>query len=226
MMNYVYIVGSIVVAFFWFVCYRARPDLRKKMLLTSIIWGILGFTELFFVPNYWNPQFQVIYLLEDLFLDSFVFAFFLAWFSCILYQVVFNKPLFKTQHIVPHTFRIPPVIFSLHLLIPQINVMVFCILSMLVGSLMLCLQDHKLIIPILWNGFLTFSFFLTTYFIFWQIFPSLVASYNYSVLSGIHIFTIPIEELWFFFAIGTVFAPMYEILSHSRHRHCLRYFYH
>jgi|APSaa5957512622_1039677.scaffolds.fasta_scaffold30928_2 hypothetical protein len=224
-MAYVYLIGSGIVAIFWLVFYIIRTDLRKKILLTSIIGGILGFTEIFFVPNYWNPQFQVIKIFDNLFLGSLFFAFFLPGFSSVLYQIIFKEPLFKAQKIKSKLLLIPPVIFLLYLFIPQINVMAFSFGSMFIGALLFYLSDKRLGKPILLNGIITFVFFLIMYMIFWQLFPSLIASYNYEVLSGINIIGIPIEELLFFFAIGTNFCLIYEILSNSKHTKYLKYFY-
>lgn len=224
-MNYVYLIGSGIVSIFWLFFYILRTDLRKKILLSSIIGGILGITEIFFVPNYWNPQFQTIKIFNNLFLESFIFAFFLAGFSSVLYQFIFKKSLFETQKIKPKLLLIPPIIFLLHLIIPQINVMVFSFGSMLMGALLFYLSDKKLGWPILLNGLFVLTFFLITYIIFWQLFPSLVISYNYKTLIKISIFGIPIEELLFFFAIGTNFCLIYEILSNSKYRKYLGYFY-
>ena len=124
-MVYIYLIGSGIIAVFWFIFYFFRIDLRNKILLTSLIGGVLGITEIFFVPNYWNPQFQVIKILDNLFLESLIFSFFLAGFSCSFYQVIFKESLFNAQKIKPKFLLIGPTVFSLHLIIPQINVMIF-----------------------------------------------------------------------------------------------------
>ncbi|NOQ55947.1 MAG: hypothetical protein GQ477_04035 [Nanohaloarchaea archaeon] len=225
-MAYVYLIGTGIVASFWLIFYIFRYDLRKKILLTSIIGGILGFTEIFFVPNYWNPQFQVIRIFDNLFLDSLLFAFFLAGFSSVIYQFIFRSPLFKVDKIKTKLLLIPPIIFLLHLFISEINVMVFSFGSMLIGAFIFYFSDKKLGKPMLLNGLFTFIFFMIMYIIFWQLFPLLIISYNYEVLSGINIFRIPIEELLFFFAIGTNFCLIYEILENSKLKNTLTIFKH
>lgn len=224
-MVYVYLIGSVIVAFFWFIFFIFRADLRKKILFTSIIGGILGFSEMFFVPNYWNPQFKVIRIFDNLYLGSLIFAFFLAGFSSVFYQFVFKKPFFKAQKIKPKWLLIAPAIFFLHLVITQINIMFFSFAGLFTGAFAFYLSDKKLGKPILINGLLTFGFFTIEYMFLWKFFPSLVASYNYKALSGINIFGIPIEELLFFFAIGTNFSLVYEILSNCKYKKYLRYFY-
>ena len=64
-MAYVYLIASFIMAIFWAIFFIIRKDLRKKILFTSLIGGILGFTEIFFVPNYWNPQFEVFKIRND-----------------------------------------------------------------------------------------------------------------------------------------------------------------
>ncbi len=224
-MYYVYLIGSGIVAVFWLAFYILRVDLRKKILLSSIIGGVFGFTEVFFVPNYWNPKFKVLKLSDSLFLDSLIFAFFLAGFSSVIYQVVFKKALFVNHTVNTKLFYVPPAIFALHLLLPQINVMVFTFSGMFIGAFLFYLADKRLGKLILFNGLFTFLFFFALYASLWNVFPSLAASYNYKVLSGITAFGVPIEELLFFFAIGTNFCLFYEILGDSRYRKYFTYFY-
>lgn len=224
-MAYVYLIGSGIVAIFWFIFYALRADLRKKILLTSIIGGVSGVTEIFFVPVYWNPQFQVIKILDALFLDSFIFAFFLAGFSSVIYQVLFRKSIFTIKKIRLELLFIAPIIFLLHPLFPKISVMVFSFGSMFFGAFLFYITEKKFGKEILVNGLLTFIFFMIMYFIFWQTFLSLVVSYNYGNLSGINIVGIPIEELLFFFAVGSYFCMVYEILKKSSLKKHLGYFY-
>src|SRR3989338_2318704 len=212
-MAYVYLVASLIIAIFWAIFFIIRKDLRKKILFTSLIGGILGFTEIFFVPNYWNPQFEVFKIRNDLFFESFIFPFFLAGFSSTLYQVIFRKPLFKVEKIKRRILLLLPIIFFIYILIPEINVIFFSISSMLIVSFLFYLSEKKIGKAILINGILNFTFFTSLYLFFWNLFPSIQTSYNYEVLSGINITGIPFEELLFYFAMGTNFCLFYEILN-------------
>lgn len=209
---YVYLIGSGVVAVFWLVFYIVRPDLRIKMLVTSIIGGILGITEIFFVPQYWNPQFNIIRISNNLFLDSFIFAFFLVGFVAVVYQVLWRRKIYQIKNANLIWLIVPPIIFFLHLILSWPNVMVFAIAGMLISVLAIYLSNRHLGTPMLASGVMAFIFFLIMYVMFWQIFPLLSASYNYSNMIGLYIFTIPAEELMFFFAIGTIFSIVYEYL--------------
>jgi len=209
---YIYLIGSGVVAIFWLVFYLVRSDLRIKMLVTSIIGGILGVTEIFFVPQYWNPQFSTIRISNNLFLDSFIFAFFLVGFAAVIYQVLWKRKLYQIKNANLIWLVIPPLIFFLHLILSWPNVMVFAIAGMLISALAIYLSNKHLGIPMLVSGILTFIFFLIMYVMFWQIFPLLPASYNYSNVTSLYIFAVPAEELVFFFTIGTIFSIVYEYL--------------
>ncbi len=219
---YVYLAGSAVVAFFWFLFYAARPDLRRKMLLTSGLGGVLGFSETLFIPDYWRPQFQVIRISDELFVESLLFAFFLAGFSSVLYQVVFRKPLFEADRVDPKLLLAPPIVFALYPLAPGVNIIFFTLAGMLIGASAFYLSDKSLGKPILLNGLLTFAFFLPNYILFWKLFPSLVASYNYSALSGVKLFKIPLEELLFYFSVGSSFCLIYEVLMSARIKQVLK----
>src|SRR3989344_8235467 len=162
-MAYVYLIASLIIAIFWTFFLIVRKDLRKKILYISLLGGILGFTEIFFVPNYWNPQFDIFKIRNDLFFESFIFAFFLTGFSSTLYQVIFRKPLFKVEKIKRRILLLLPLIFLLHLLIPKINVMIFSISSMIIVSFLFYLSEKKFGKAILINGILSFSFFTILY---------------------------------------------------------------
>lgn len=228
-MTPVYLIGSGVVALVWLIFYFLRADLRKKMMLSSIVGGFFGgFSEAFFVPSYWDPRFFIFKIPVPYFhldLDSFIFSFFLAGMASVPYQVLFNRPLFDTHRVPAKIIYVAVLIFFSHLLIPQVNVIYFSIGCMVVGGGTCFLLDKNLGIPFLINALLVFTFFTFSYLIFWQLFSPLAASYNYPALSGIHLLGIPIEELSFYFAVGSFWCFPYELLGNSRLRSKLRYFY-
>jgi hypothetical protein len=224
--EYPYLIFAIVNGILWGLFYFLRPDLRKKMWLSSIVGGILGLTELIFVPRYWSPRFPVIPLVRsDLYLESLLFSFFFGGVGALFYQVLFGKPLLGAGRVPGKVLFALPAVFFLYPLFPQLNVMHFCIASSLACGSLIVSRDRKLAVPMLLNGLLLLGYAFGIYHIFWDRYPLVAQSFNENTLSGIRLRGIPVEELLFFFSIGVVWCLFYELLGNGRLRKRLGVFY-
>ncbi|KAF0236691.1 MAG: Uncharacterized protein FD167_4513 [bacterium] len=56
--KYAYLIGVLSILFpIWLFLLIRRKDLRKEILLTSIVIGLLGpFSELLYLRDYWHPE--------------------------------------------------------------------------------------------------------------------------------------------------------------------------
>ena len=71
---YVYLVITGLYLILWVIFFIARKDLRKKMFFMSFWVAFLGISEKVFIPSYYIPQFKVIHLFDEIFLESMLFT--------------------------------------------------------------------------------------------------------------------------------------------------------
>ena len=55
MIDYVWLIWSLIILAVWGMIFLFRKDYRKVMLKMSLITMPFGLTEPLFVPQYWNP---------------------------------------------------------------------------------------------------------------------------------------------------------------------------
>ena len=211
-MVYVYLIGTGIYALLWVILFFIRKDLRRKMFFASLFAAPLGISERLFIPNYWIPQFQAIYLFKDLFLESFLFCFFLGGVVSVIYQVLFGEKLFEIKDINPLLTLIAPILFLTYFLrIFKVNLMYYVFSSMFIGSFFVLFRMREKSKKIIYSAIINTLLYSIFYFILWYSFPELPASYQFQNLSGLLIGGIPIEEFLWIFSFALYWTPIYEI---------------
>jgi len=212
-MAYIYLLGVIVYTILWLVFFFLRKDLRRKLVVMSLLAAPLGIAEMLFIPGYWNPRFQAIPLLNNLFLESILFCLFFGGCTAVFYQAVCNEKLLKLKRINPMLTLIAPVLFMLYFARPvEVNVMVYAYVSMFIGAITtLFFLGKSASGKVIMSGIVSLVVYFIAYLIVWNIFPELKASYNFSALSGLLVFGIPVEEFLWIFSFALYWTPIYEI---------------
>ncbi|MBI2498809.1 hypothetical protein HYV88_01045 [Candidatus Woesearchaeota archaeon] len=222
---YEYLIGSLILLIIWILLFEIKKEVRKEMLLTSIFTAPLGLTEFIFVPEYWDPP-TIFNLAKTTGLDieSLIFSFAMGGIASILYE-----ELFKVKHITlsskerkKHTLHyfyvfVPILVFLFFYFMTNLNPIYVTAISLFLGAIAIvnCRKDLK--DKIIKGGFL----FLGLYFIFFILFIAMYPNYvsnvwNFSAISGILIFGIPLEELMFAFTLGMYWAGLYEHINWKR----------
>lgn len=219
---------SLLLTAVWLVVYilLKNKESRREMFLVSLWTSLLGITEPFFVPEYWNPP-----SLFDLAhrtgfdIESFIFSFGVGGIAVVIYELIFRKvhtqTLNRMQHSPGHKYHLlsllsAPVIFF-SLLNTSLNPIYSAIIAMVTGGLftLYCRPDLKN------KMFASAAIFIGIYFIY---FLALIASYpdyveqvwNLKDISGILIVDIPLEELLFALGFGFIWSSIYEHVTWRR----------
>ena len=194
------------------------------MLVVSLWTSVLGFSEVRFVPAYWNPP-----SLFDLGrrtgfdLESFLFSFGIGGLTVVIYEWIFpvrHHTLSEHEKRLPrHRFHVlallsAPLIFLLLFFTTALNPIYITILSLTGGGLFAWYCRPDLLRKMTASAFL----FLALYFIYFltlvTVFPGYVHQvWNLTAISGILIFGIPLEELLFAFPLGFLWSGVYEHLK-------------
>lgn len=216
-MTYVYLIGTGIYALLWILFYLKRKDLRRKILFSSLFAAPLGISEKLFIPQYWTPKFQTINITDELFLESFLFCFFLGGVVSVFYQVLFKEKNFKFKKINPYLTTSTLIIFLLYFFRPfNINPMYYVLTSLFLGSfIVMYYLGKKDSIKIIYSSIINTTFYSIFYFFLWYTFPQLPASYDIDKLSGILFGGIPIEEFLWIMSYSLFWTPLYEIWNDS-----------
>lgn len=221
--QFAWLLWSLILIVIWGVVYifLKSKESRKEMLIVSLWTSLLGITEPFFVPEYWNPP-----SLFDLAhrtgfdIESFIFSFGIGGIAVAIYEWIFrasheqmeSHERYSSRHRY-HLLSIlsTPVIFFFLLLVSSFNPIYFAIIAMVVGGLfsLYCRPDLKK--KMIASAFI----FLGIYFVYFLtlivIYPGYVERvWNLPAISGILILGIPLEELLFAISFGFIWSSAYE----------------
>jgi len=216
-----WLVFSLILLGIWFIIFVAKPILRKEMFWVSLFTMPFGLTEPLFVPEYWNPPSLFNLAARTGFdIESLIFCFAVGGIGAVLYEFIFkvkhNKMSKKEMHSKRHRFHLlaltSPIIVFLPLhLFTNLNPIYSASMAMFIGGIaaILCRPDLKK--KILVGGVLFFALYFVFFLSFNLVYPGLVQEvWNLSVISGILVLGIPLEELMFAFAFGMMWSSVYE----------------
>ena len=76
--SYAYLIGDLLLGFFWLFLYLFRKDLRHELLITSFVFGVCGpISEIIYLRDYWKPE---LLFGNSIGIEDFLFGFFMV--SC------------------------------------------------------------------------------------------------------------------------------------------------
>ncbi len=215
-MEYTYLIGSLIVLFFWFILYFSRKDVRKEMLFMSIMTGLMGLIlELIWTQDWWRPMTITGTLIG---IEDFIFGFGVGGFSGSIYEELFKKKMVKIkrkEH--PHTKQL--IILSILSFIILLTMFFFLkipsfyatLFATLIPTFIIYFFRHDLILDSLVTGFLLTIFSIFGFAVLNIIQPDFVYSWWFiDKLTGIVILGVPLEDLIWFFTTGMYLAPIYE----------------
>ncbi|MCH7605328.1 hypothetical protein IID24_05065 [Patescibacteria group bacterium] len=218
---YAYLVGSLVFFLIWLAVFIVRRDLRKEILWASFLAMPFGLSEIFFVPEYWNPP-SLFNLIDKIGfgIESLLYTFSIGGLAAVSFEFVRGRKLQKIVadrklHIVPYIINIL-IYLGLELVFPEQSIYNASV-SLLIGAGIIGYLRRDLIRQIIFSGF----FFSFAYFVLFSIFNVLFPDFVKDVYSldnfiGFSIIGVPIEEIIFAFSIGAFWSTLYEFMRGYR----------
>ena len=226
-----YVVGVAILGVVWTIFYLWRKDLRKDMIWSGLYYlAILsvGFiliklifpdlpAEKTIVPGYWNPDtlFNLGRITGGYAIEDAVYMFFTGGIVAAVYETLFRKKL-GHRHLKhkPHYAIIIGTVAAGVVGYLSPNLIYPLIAFGFATAFVIWMQRHDLIRHSLYGGISYLLIYFLCAFIFLKVYPNYIADY-YSVrnLSGMLLFTIPIEEFLFTLAFGFSWSPIYEYVK-------------
>ena len=218
--QYAYLFGNLLILFpLWLFLFLHRKDLRKEILIVSLLIGIGGpLSELWYLRDYWQPE---TFNGWPIGIEDFLFGFFIGGIASSIYEELFGKSHSKRIDRKHHLswFIIPVIGFSIFVLnllifVFGVNSIYASIVVFVTLALLILYFRHDLLIDSLMSGLLVGVIMFFGYLLFLTIFPE--AIHRWWILqniSGILILGVPLEELLWAFGWGMVGGPMYEFFA-------------
>jgi hypothetical protein len=220
--RYTYLFISLFLFIPWFIIIFKRPDLRRKVIKTSLIGGVAGLIANFwYFRDYWRPP--SLFGNTVISIEDFLFGFLITGIAASIYDPVFNKKYVKKhkkrKKFFGNLFLIGVIIlfiFNNWLGINSIFVSSFAFLGF---SIIIVSIRKDLIIPSIVSGLLVTLIIIPIYII---LFNYISPTYwdKYWLLAntsfGIEILgNIPVTELIWYFTWGCFAGISYDFVSGS-----------
>ena len=211
-----YLIGSLSLLLVWGLIYFFVKDIRREMLISSLLVTPAAFSELFFVPGYWTPD---ALLSPRLSIEDFIFSFAVGGIAGVSYELLMrgkikHRRLCECFHDIKHGMSlgigIVTILVSYYLF--DLNFMYASYLGIVVDVLIIVLIRKDLIPKILLSSLVFGSFYLLFFAIFVYFLPSFILHWNVDNLSGLSLANVPLEEIWWALGTGALLGPLYEYL--------------
>lgn len=179
-----------------------------------------GITEPLFVPEYWNPP-SLFELAQRTGFDieSFIFSFAIGGIAAVIYNVILRKRMEVLPNEERHHWRhrwhrwalaAPFALFPVLYFLPW-NPIHAAIAAMVLGAIAVIFCRPDLTGNTLVGGIL----FLALYTVFllglkWSAPGYIEQVWNFSALTGVRVYGLPLEELLFGFSFGLMWTGIYE----------------
>jgi hypothetical protein len=221
--NFAYFVGDLIFAFpAWLLLFYFKKDLRKEMIFSGVLLGVLSIlTARFFINDYWHPENlnKLRFVIGDFF-----FGFFPGAVACVIYEGLFSKRLLKRDSRYHWKLFIWPLLiiggalffFFLYL---GLNSMYASSIALIVMAIVIVIFRRDLFWDTILSSLLYGLICMVGYKILFSIYPGILEAWWLSAgASGTLIIGIPIEELVFQFSLGMAMGPIYEFVIGARFR--------
>ena len=224
-MRYAWLIWSLISLGIWVLVWISSRDreLRWKMLVVSVWTSILGLSEPFFVPAYWNPP-SLFSLAQTTGFDieSLIFTFSVGGIVSVIYERLFGASYDEVDsraRMSPHhrlhllAVLSGPLLFLALFLFTTLNPIYSMAIALTGAGIFTWYCRPDLLTKMLVSG----TIFGVVYFF---LFLTLVIAYpdyvkvvwNLNAISGVLILGVPLEELLFAFTFGFYWSSIYEHL--------------
>ncbi len=215
---YEYLIWNVLLGIAWIVFFTFQKSIRRKILWSSLIAAPFGIGELYYIPDYWMPQtllnFGIRFSLD---IEAFLLMFFLGGLAGVIYETVVKKRIKTKKHMCRPVctcylgLLITLTTFLILIKITNWNIIYPSSIAALAGGAFAFFRYKNLRTHIILGGLLFMFLYLVSLAIMNVLFPLWISTtWNMGVLSKILILGVPIEELFFGFAFGTLWTSLYE----------------
>ena len=221
--QYAYFVADLGFFVIWLILYLLRRDLRKEMLIMSLLVMPFGFTQYFYFRDYWQPDYAFGMMFGLAGVEDLIWCFLVGGIAIVIYEEIFGIKYSK-RHLQNHSYWmfgfsfVAVIMLFIGSMILGFNSMYVSIAIMLLFGVVILIFRHDLLKYAFFSGLLMGGLMFFFYLLFFNnVFSGII--HNWWLLknvSGILILGVPIEEPMWGFAWGFVAGPAYEFINGLR----------
>lgn len=217
--QYTYLIGDIILLTLWLILFLWRKDIRKEMLIISLIFGIMSpIFAILVISDWWIP---LTITNTPIGIEDFLFGFGIGGVASVIYAYLFNKrvkvkkvkKLKEQKRNLNLLFLISLllILFLVGVLVIKLNTFISAIISLIIPIIIIYIKRHDLIKDSLLSGLLVLIASILGYHMLNFITPGFFNEFwLFQNIGKVIILGIPLEEhVWFFFA-GAFLGPLYE----------------
>lgn len=222
MYTYSYFLANTALLLVWFLLFLFRKDVRKEMLVISILFGFAGvLVQYAYTTDWWRP---LTITGTRIGIEDFMFGFWVGGVSAVIYEEVFKKKIYKRKPRKESVFMLAvPMTLILTLLffgsffVLGLNSFYSSIIAGVPGILFIWVKRKDLIFDSLMSGVLLCLVGLPWFWIPQLVTPGWVQHHWFlENLSGILILGAPLEDAIWRFLVGAYIGPLYEFWQGGR----------
>lgn len=218
--EFVYLFATIPFCLIWVSIFLIRKDLRKGMLLMSLMIGFLSVITSYYwwTIDWWRP---LTITGTRVGIEDFISGFTSGGIMATIYEVVFKRGLYKRK-LHHHVSGALTILFLLSqtttLLFYEIGFTSFwsATTAMLLTASVVIFIRKDLVLSSFLSGMLMMVISIPPYLMIMLVSPQWIDNTYLPGISGVRPLGIPIEELVFWFLSGLVFGPFYEYWQGER----------
>ncbi len=212
--QYAYLIGDLVLGLpVWALLFYSRKDLRRQMLLSGILLGLLSVVTEHWYWDYWYPEGLNLWRMA---LGDFCYGFFPGAIACVVYKGIRGENSSKIPNERRSGWLVPLITLGACIFyIPLwfgVNSMYSTSLGFIAMASVMVYVRRDLLWPSLVSGAMLGLMTFLNYLILSAIFPGIIHAWWLfpANTSGITILGVPAEELLFGIALGAAAGPAYE----------------
>jgi len=202
----------------WFILFSLRKDVRREMLIMSLIFGFCGpLADSLYYKDWWLP---LTIMNTTVSFEAFIVGFCLGGIIAVIYEETFKDRLkIKRENRKERKKEFSLFIITLILIgliffgtyyIFDFNSLYATIFAMLIPTLFIWIKRRDLIKVSLISGLLTLSAAIAVYSILIFIAPNWITFfYKFKNVPAIVLFNVPIDDFIWYFLGGCLVAPLY-----------------
>lgn len=223
--QYSYLIGDLVLFAIWLVLFLWRRDVRKEMIILSLIFGFLGILVQFvYINDWWHP---LTLTGTRIGIEDFIFGFCVAGIAAVIYEEIFKKKIRIRKKSKKKEIRedinfvfiliLGCVLFFGSFYLLRLNSVLASLIGLGVPILLIWIKRMDLILDSLVSGILLMIASVPAFVIPELITPGVVKNFWFlENLSGVIILKVPLEDLIWFFLAGAYIGPLYEYWREGR----------
>ncbi|MEX0930188.1 MAG: lycopene cyclase domain-containing protein [Candidatus Paceibacterota bacterium] len=217
MYTYAYLLAIALLCLIWLSIFLTQKRLRREQLVLSLLTMPLAPISqvVWFGHDYWNPEY--IYPIHingvSVGFEELLFAFFIGGIGGVLFEAIFKRRRVYAGHHAKKTIWIAAGMFLLAFALKLVgfNTIWATAVPLLLAALTLVFFNPSLFRDFVWSSLLMTILAILIYQWWFLIYPDILdAFWAPTGLSGVSIFSVPVEELIWFFAWGGFSGIVYE----------------